>query len=81
MIERLRARPEWKFFGILVRADRTLRWQATRMRERPVVWSLLLVLAANIVVFWSMASAAADGALALDRLESAFHQGRGLFGV
>jgi hypothetical protein len=24
MIERLRARPEWKFFGILVRADRTL---------------------------------------------------------
>jgi ABC-type multidrug transport system fused ATPase/permease subunit len=44
-----------------------LRWQATRLRERPVVWSLLLVLTANVVVFWSMASAAADGALALDR--------------
>ena len=40
-----------------------LRWQATRLRERPVVWSLLLVLAANIVVFWSIASAAADGSL------------------
>jgi len=45
-----------------------LRWQATRLRERPVAWSLLLVLTANIVVFWSMASAAADGALALDRV-------------
>jgi len=45
-----------------------LRWQATRLRERPVVWSLALVLGANIVVFWSMASAAADGSLALDRV-------------
>lgn len=44
-----------------------LRWEATRLRERPLVWSLLLVLAANIVVFWSMADAAVDGALALDR--------------
>ncbi len=33
-----------------------------------MVWSLLLVLAANIVVFWSMASSAADGTLALDRI-------------
>ena len=38
-----------------------LRWQATRLRERPVLWSLLLVLAANVVVFWSLGSAAADG--------------------
>ena len=45
-----------------------LQWQATRLRERPVLWSLLLVLAANIVVFWSMASAAADGRLALGRV-------------
>jgi len=45
-----------------------LRWHATRLRERPVVWSLLLVLAANIVVFRSLASAAADGRLALDRV-------------
>ena len=40
-----------------------LRWQATRLRERPVLWSLLLVLAANVVVFWSLGAAAADGAL------------------
>jgi len=45
-----------------------LRWQATRLRERPVLWSLLLVLAANLLVFVSLAAAAADGALALDRL-------------
>jgi ABC-type multidrug transport system fused ATPase/permease subunit len=45
-----------------------LRWEATRLRERPVVHCLILVLAANIVVFWSMASAAADGTLALDRV-------------
>jgi ATP-binding cassette subfamily B protein len=42
-----------------------LQWQATRLRERPVLWSLLLVLAANLLVFWSIASAAAEGRLAL----------------
>jgi ATP-binding cassette subfamily B protein len=45
-----------------------LRWQATRLRERPVIWSLLLVLAANIVVFWSLSTAAANGSLALGSL-------------
>ena len=45
-----------------------LRWQATRLRERPVIWSLLLVLAANIIVFWSLGADAADGRLALGRL-------------
>jgi ABC-type multidrug transport system fused ATPase/permease subunit len=41
-----------------------LRWEATRLRERPVIWSLLLVLAANLVVFWSLGTAG----LALGRL-------------
>jgi ABC-type multidrug transport system fused ATPase/permease subunit len=45
-----------------------LRWQATRLRERPVLWSLALVLAANLVVFWSIANAAASGVLPLDRV-------------
>ena len=30
-----------------------LQWQATRLREQPVLWSLLLVLAANLIVFWA----------------------------
>jgi len=42
-----------------------LQWKATRLRERPVLWSLLLVLAANLIVFWSIANAAAEGRLAL----------------
>jgi len=45
-----------------------LRWESTRLRERPVIWSLLLVLAANIVVFWSLGAAGADGGLTLGRL-------------
>jgi ATP-binding cassette, subfamily B, bacterial len=45
-----------------------LRWQATRLRERPVLWSLLLVLAANLVVFWALGAAAAGGGLTLGRL-------------
>src|SRR5712664_2122321 len=38
-----------------------LRWEATRLRERPVRWSLLLVLSANVLVFWAMASDAVAG--------------------
>jgi ATP-binding cassette subfamily B protein len=45
-----------------------LRWQATRLRERPVIWSLLLVLAANMLVFWSLGQSAVDGRLPLGRL-------------
>ncbi len=45
-----------------------LRWEATRLRERPVVGSLVLVLAANLVVFGSMALAASAGELPLEQL-------------
>lgn len=45
-----------------------LRWQATRLRQKPVFWSLLLVLAANAFVFGSMAIAANQGALTMDRM-------------
>ena len=44
-------------------ATARLQWEATRLRERPVLWSLLLVLAANVVFFWSLANAAIDGAV------------------
>src|SRR5437870_7147910 len=59
IIERFRSRRRRLF---------ELRWQATRLRERPVLWSLLLVLAANVVVFWSLAAAATSGHLGLDKL-------------
>jgi ATP-binding cassette, subfamily B, bacterial len=42
-----------------------LQWKATRLRERPVLWSLLLVLSANILVFWAIAEDAVAGRLAL----------------
>jgi len=45
-----------------------LQYQATRLRERPVLWSMLLVIAANVVVFWSLADAAANGSLNLGQL-------------
>jgi ATP-binding cassette, subfamily B, bacterial len=45
-----------------------LQWQATRLRERPVLWSLLMVLAANIALFWAMAEDAATGRLPLARV-------------
>ena len=45
-----------------------LRWEATRLRERPVLWSLLLVLAANLLVFWAMASDAASGRLMVGQI-------------
>jgi ATP-binding cassette, subfamily B, bacterial len=38
-----------------------LRWQATRLRQRPVVWSLLLILTGNAIVFWSLARDASAG--------------------
>jgi ABC-type multidrug transport system fused ATPase/permease subunit len=45
-----------------------LQYAATRLREKPVVWSMLLVGCANILVFWSLANAAADGSLDLGGL-------------
>jgi ABC-type multidrug transport system fused ATPase/permease subunit len=45
-----------------------LQYRATRLRERPLLWSVLLVVAANLVVFGALAAAAADGRLDLDRV-------------
>jgi ABC-type multidrug transport system fused ATPase/permease subunit len=45
-----------------------LQYHATRLREKSVRWSLLLVVAANGLVFWSLANAATDGRLDLDKV-------------
>src|SRR6266542_10435 len=44
-----------------------LQYEATRLRQRPLGWSLLLVAAASAVVFWALADAAADGRIDLAR--------------
>ena len=42
-----------------------LQWRATRLRERPVIGCLAIVLGANLVVFWALANAVSDGHLSL----------------
>jgi len=45
-----------------------LQYEATRLRERPVLSSLLVVSAANVIVFWALASAVVNGRLSLGEL-------------
>jgi ABC-type multidrug transport system fused ATPase/permease subunit len=45
-----------------------LQYAATRLREQPMLWSVLLVVAANVLVFWSLAGAATDGRLGLGQV-------------
>jgi ATP-binding cassette, subfamily B, bacterial len=42
-----------------------LQYAATRLRERPVIWSLLLVITANLVVFWVLAASVAGNHISL----------------
>jgi len=44
-----------------------LQYEATRLREKPVLWSLLIVAGANVLVFWSLAAAAAAQQIDLGR--------------
>jgi ATP-binding cassette subfamily B protein len=45
-----------------------LQYEATRLREKPLAWCLLLVGGANVAFFWSLASAAASGQLDLGQV-------------
>ena len=42
-----------------------LQYEATRLREKPMAWSLLIVLGANLLVFWSLAAATSAGRISL----------------
>jgi ATP-binding cassette, subfamily B, bacterial len=42
-----------------------LQYEATRLREKPMIWSLLIVVAANVLVFWSLAVAAGSGRISV----------------
>ena len=45
-----------------------IQYEATRLRERPVIWSLLLVVGANVMVFFALAQSATDGSLPLGQV-------------
>ena len=45
-----------------------LQYEATRLRERPVVWCLILILTGNLLVFGVMGWQVTSGILPLDRL-------------
>jgi ATP-binding cassette subfamily B protein len=45
-----------------------LRWHATRLREKSIRWTLIIVLGANGLFFWSLASDAAGGHIGLGAL-------------
>ena len=57
----------WTIDRFIARRTRLheLQYAATRLRERPVVWSMLLVVSTNVVVFWALANAAAAGRISL----------------
>lgn len=42
-----------------------LQYEATRLREKPLAWSLLIVIGANVLVFWSLANAVNQGQIEL----------------
>jgi ATP-binding cassette subfamily B protein len=64
---RLFGLPEWTIARFIRRRTElhTLQYEATRLREKPMVGSVLLVTAANVVVFWSLAHAVWTGRLTL----------------
>ena len=45
-----------------------LQYEATRLRERPLAWCLLIVTSANVIVLWSLASAAIDARVSLGEI-------------
>jgi len=61
---------DWVMESFVSRRTRLheLQYQATRLREKPLVWSLLIVTVANVAVFWALAAAAAEGRLDLGHL-------------
>jgi ATP-binding cassette subfamily B protein len=57
----------WAIDRFIARRTRLheLQYAATRLREQPMAWSMLLVIGANVLVFWSLATAATNGTLGL----------------
>jgi ABC-type multidrug transport system fused ATPase/permease subunit len=60
----------WTIDRFIARRTRLhqLQYAATRLRERPLLLSVLLVLGANILIFWSLGNAASQGRLSLGEI-------------
>ncbi|MEP6715406.1 MAG: ABC transporter ATP-binding protein [Terriglobia bacterium] len=58
---------QWTIERFVARRTRLheLQYKATRLRERPVVWCVLIVVSVNLLVFWALAAAASAGRLSL----------------
>jgi ABC-type transport system involved in cytochrome bd biosynthesis fused ATPase/permease subunit len=58
---------DWTITRFAARRTRLheLQYAATRLRERPVIWSTLLVVSANVVVLWLLAADATAGRISL----------------
>jgi ATP-binding cassette, subfamily B, bacterial len=57
----------WTLDRFIARRTRLhdLQYAATRLRERPVIWSVFLVVSANVLVFWVISESVASGRLSL----------------
>jgi ATP-binding cassette subfamily B protein len=57
----------WTIDRFIARRTRLheLQYAATRLREQPVIWSMLLVISTNVIVFWLLARAAMEGHISL----------------
>jgi ATP-binding cassette subfamily B protein len=57
----------WTIDRFIARRTRLheLQYAATRLRERPMIWSMLLVTSTNVLVFWMLASAVSAGRISL----------------
>jgi ABC-type multidrug transport system fused ATPase/permease subunit len=64
---RLFGLPDWTIARFIKRRTElhALQYEATRLREKPVLWSVLIVTAGNVIVFWSLAQAVFQGQLTL----------------
>ena len=60
----------WTIARFVARRTRLhqLQYEATRLRERPLAWCLIIVTAANVLVLWLLASKAAAGVVDLGQL-------------
>jgi ABC-type multidrug transport system fused ATPase/permease subunit len=61
---------DWTLARFVARRTRLhdLQYTATRLRERPLIWCLLIVTTANVLVLWSLVSALQAGHIDLGRI-------------